>query len=329
MFRSLTFYFLLILSTFGISISYADDCCCDYVTFELGAGWRRDNLDWKVSNMKGGYHKSTDVDSHICFDDIDIYNLKGKLRFLGAHYYVRLAASYGISYKGRAKEHFEIDNPCLFCYDVYSIHTNNHIKRQSEFYDFNIAVGYPFLLCGCKLSIIPLIGFAYDRQRLKVRQKHDNSSSSFSVDCCSNEFCSTPCSDPFSSSSDSEIASTLGIKSHHDSANYRFSWYGPLAGVDIVYSLDNCWTLYTEFQGHFLNQVHRKRSSHTGIGFVDRYHHSGSAYGFDGTFGSCFIICEDWYCAIDVDYKWWKGDSKHDKLDWDSIGVNVSLGCMF
>jgi len=331
MFRSFFFYSFLFLSTLNGATSFAAGCgnCSDYQTFEIGVGWRRDNLDWRVKDMEGDYSE-THADSHIRFDDIDMYTLKGKLKFFGAHYYVRLAGTYAISDKGRAKENFSIENPCLFCYDTISVDTNNHIKRKSEFYDFDLAVGYPFLCLDCKLSIIPLVGFSYHRQSINVRQKSDYSSDSFSVSSCSNAFCSTPSSDPFSSaSSSSDIASVLGIKTHHDSANYRFSWYGPLAGVDLIYSLDNCWTLYAEFEGHFLSHVHRKRKSHTGVGFVDDYHHSGWAYGFDGSFGTCFTICEDWYCNIDFDYKWWKSDSKHDKLQWDSIGANVSLGYMF
>ncbi len=332
MFRTLIFYSLLISSTFTAALVSADSWtnnCYDYQTLEIGTGWRRDNLDWKVSNLRGGHSKETDVDSHIHLNDIDMYELKGRLKFLGSHYYVRLTGSYAISYKGRAKEQFDIDNSCLFSRDKYSIHTSNHIKRQSEFYDFNLAVGYPFLYLDCHLSVIPTIGYAYDRQRLKVNQKHDHSSSSFSLDSSSNVFCSDLSSNPFSSSDSSEIASKLGIENHHDSANYRFSWYGPFIGMDMIYTVDNCWTLYAEFQGHFLNQVHRKRRSHTGVTFVDNYHHSGSAYGFDGSFGTCFNVCEDWYCVINVDYKWWRGDSKHDKLEWDSIGINASLGYVF
>lgn len=325
------FYSLLLLSSLISSSSFADwgGRSNDYQTLEIGVGWRRDNLDWKVTDMEGGDSDYlTGVDSHIRFDDIDMYTISGKLRFLGCHYYVRLSGSYAHSYKGQAKEHFVIDNPCLFKCDTISIHTNNNIKRRSEFYDFNLAVGYPFLFCNCKLSLVPLIGYAYDRQRIRVSQEHD-SSSSFSIDSSYNVFCSNPSSDPFDSSSSSEIASALGIHNHHDSASYRFSWYGPFAGIDLLYNLDNCWTLYGEFQGHFLNQVHRKRKSNTGVHFVDHYHHTGSAYGFDGNVGTCFLLCDEWYCNIDVDYKWWKGDSKHDKLEWDSIGVNVSLGVMF
>ena len=301
----------------------------DYQTFDLSAGWRRDNLDWKVSDMKGGNNCTyAKAKSHLHFNDIELYSIKGKLRFLGARYYVRLTGTYSSSFKGKAKEQFKLYSPYAFCKDLYSFYSDQPIKKESEFYDFNLVVGYPLLFCNCNLSITPLIGFAYDRQNIRVKNGGSHSSSSFSLSS-SNEFCDSHSSDPFSSSSSSDVASKLGIKEGHHASGYRFSWYGPLAGFDFTYRLGSCWTFCGEFQGHFLNQVHRQSDAHSGISFVDHYHHSGSAYGFDGNLAASVALCEGWYSALEVDYKWNKAETKHDQLDWDSIGIHLALGFIF
>lgn len=334
MLKQLFFLFTSILGVISSNCVLASCCDDSYQTFEIGVGWRRDSLKWKVKDMESSHCSSMNANSRILFNDIDMYALNGKLRWIGQHYYIRLTGTYAISDKGRAKQHFNIEDSSLFYSDSLSVYTNNHVKRRSEFYDFELAVGYPLAYCDCRLSVVPLIGFSYDRQNIKVKEKHhhhsgSSSSSYFSVDS-SNPFNDCESSNPFSCSSSSEnIASELGLHNHRDSASYRFSWYGPLAGIDIAYALDECWTLFTELEGHFLSNVHRKRKSWTGVSFVDDYHHKGWAYGFDAVVGTSFIIQEDWFSTISVGYKWWKGDSKHDELQWKSVNVNISIGYIF
>lgn len=395
MLKSAAFYLALTLALMSSALTFADRCCywgdCCH-SFELGVGWRKDTLNWHVRDMESSYISHAKVDSHIRFNDIDMYTINGKLRWVGSYYYVRLYGMYGLSDKGRAKQHFNIEDRCVLSSDSVSVSTSNHIKRRSEFYDFDLGVGYPITFLDCRLAIIPVIGFSYDRQRINVREKHhssssscycfndqhrrrrdrrhhrrkefaanrndrqnrrdpnpdpnpnpnpdpnrnrrrssSSSSSSFSVDSSSNPFRdSSLSSNPFSSSSSSEnIASALGLSNDKESANYRFSWYGPYAGLDVAYALDSCWTLFTELEGHFLSNVHRKRKSWTGVDFVDEYHHKGWAYGFDGTLGTTFCFCGCWFSTINVDYKWWKGHSKKDSLHWTSVNVNVTIGLTF
>jgi hypothetical protein len=335
------FFFLplLLLATLSSGITEAG-CSCwsnedSCQSLEFAVGWRRDTLKWKVKDIESSYCSCMNADSTIRFNDIDMYTLSGKLRWVGRNYYIRLSGMYALSDKGRAKQHFNIEDSSLFYYDSVSVETNNHIKRRSEFYDFDLAIGYPLDFCCCRLIVIPIIGFSYDRQRINVREKHHHSSSSssssyFSVESSSNPFRSCESSNPLScSSSTKNIASELGLSNDKESANYRFSWYGPLAGLDIAYALDECWTLFTELEGHFLNNLHRKRKSWTGVSIVDDYHHKGWAYGYDALVGTTYMIQGNWYSTISAQYKWWKGHSKHDELHWKSVNVNISVGYIF
>lgn len=324
------------------SIAYAE---C-YQSLEFDVGWRRDYLDWDITDLRSSYFHGHS-DSHIKFKSIDSYTLTAKAKWYDASYYIRASAEYGLSATGKAREHFYINSPDLF-YPIFVDTHNNPVKRRSEVYDFNGAIGYPFSFCCCRLVVIPLIGFSYHRQHLRVKSP-DNylsccysdssgnpcdsscSSSSFSVKS-SNPFYYYESSNPFSSSSYEkyhDIPYELGLSNCHRTSRYLFTWYGFYLGADIAYTLDKCWTIYTELEGHFLDHCHRQRKSWTGVSSVDDYKHKSGAYGFNGIVGIYYNMTTCWYTDLLVEYKWWKSDSKDDDLHWDTVGVKLGVGYTF
>lgn len=356
MFKRLT---TLVTATFMFisSLCFADttacscfgDCCTNA---EIGIGWRRDNLHWKLDHLQEytSYFDAS-VNSHIEFEKIDMYTAYAKIKWIGEAYYIRLSAQYGTTEKGRAEENFKMSSDLLG--GTVHVHTNDPIKRRSEVYDFNGAVGYPFILDHYRLNVTPLIGFSFHRQHLRVKQE-EYSSHSFVVDShnpfgfdsyssyhsSSNRFSGSYSSsssilnpffipDPFSDESDPTIASALGLSPFHRTSTYRFTWYGFYAGVDIAYALDPCWTLFTELEWHFYDNCHRKRHSNTGVFFVDRYHQKHTAYGFNGTVGAVWLLGACWYATATVDFKYWISDDRHDSLKWKSVGTNLALGYIF
>lgn len=358
MFKSLMTFTTLIC--FVSSPLMADSC----PSIDVSVGWRRDSLDWKTSHLDSSY-VSGRAKSDILFKDINSYTLSGEARWVDSFYYIRFSGEYGFTDKGRAHERFRINSPYLY-YPI-EVHTNDPIKRRSEVYDFNGAVGYPFSFFCSRLALVPLIGFSFHRQHLRVKADRrccqsssscssssyssyydssssssccsrcssscnscssESSSSEFCV-CSSNPFISTPCSDPFSSESDPNIAHELGLCTHHRTSMYRFTWYGFYVGADLSYALDYGWTLFSELEFHFLDRCHRKRKSWTGVYFVDDYHKEGWAYGFNGVIGATYVICNCWYTTLGVDFRWWKSDDKHDDLTWKMVGAKIGLGYMF
>lgn len=357
MYKSL-FALILLLSTFTTSPGFAlfesvtsffsNDCFCSDCSctccqsLEIAAGWRRDNLDWKTTDMHSNYI-SANVDDHLIFKDINSYTISAQTKWVSSAYYVRLSGEYGWTDKGRAHEHFKIKSPYL--YGPVGVETSDPIKRRSEVYDFDGAVGYPLAFCNCRLSIIPLIGFSFHRQHLRVKtgehsdsydsygsygsyglRRRDSSdySSSFTISD-SNPLVGFPSSNPFSSASDPNIASELGLSNPHETNNYRFTWYGFYLGADMAYAADSCWTIFWDTEIHFLNNCHRKRESWTGVYFVDDYHEKGYAYGFNNFVGVNCHICSCWYGTMVVDFDWWKADSKHDTLHWKKVGAKIGL----
>jgi hypothetical protein len=307
----------LVASSFPIcqTVSACGDCCsrtCQ--AFDIEVGWRRDSLDWKTHHLHSSY-VSGHINDHILFKDINSYTISGQAKWVSSEYYIRLSAEYGTTDKGRAHEHFHIRSPYLF--HPISVETSSPIKRRSEVYDFDGAVGYPLAFFCCRLSVVPLIGFSFHRQHLRVKDEEESSyfssssyydysslssseffqyhsSSSFYVSS-SNPFAYFPSRssesgdpfrrDPFSSPKDPNIASELGLSNPHRTSVYRFTWYGFYLGADIAYAMDSCWTLFWNTEFHFLDNCHRKRKSWTGVYFVDDYHEKGFAYGFNNLVG--------------------------------------------
>jgi hypothetical protein len=340
------FSFLLVIFSFVSSLLLADSCCdftC-YRTADISVGWRRDNLDWKNKDF-GSY--SANAKSHIHFKKIDFYTLNAEISWLASSFYIRCSADYGLSDKGRADQKFKLDSP-LLQYPIH-VHTDNPVKRRSEVYDFDLAFGYPFTFCDCRLAIIPVIGFSFHRQHLRVKTNkhaHNYSSGSFSEYThgndfyssssyfdvlSSNPFASYQSSNPFasSSSSDQNIAYELGLHNSHHTNAYRFTWYGFYIGTDIGYEIDDCWSLFSELEFHFLNRCHQKCHTWTGVHFVDDYHNESWAYGFNGTFGVTYTFSSCWYTLLAVDFKCWKGSEHHDQLSWKTSSAKIGVGYGF
>ena len=337
---------LTLLTQFSFAVCCSDDCvqCID-----IGFGWRRDNLKWSVPCL----HESSGsaiASSNLHFNDIEMYTINGKAHWAASEYYIRLSGDYGSSFKGRAHQNFTITDSILN--GTLSTFVNNHVKDRSEFFDCTGAVGYPYMSCDLCLLIAPLIGYSFHRQRVRVKDAHHHSfGSDFSLSS-SNPFFSTsdlpiPSSagpsdlssgggldsnfffDPFYSSSPSNVAELIGFSPNNHTSNYRFTWYGPFIGVDIAYSLDSCWTLFSELEYHFWDKSHRKRKSLTAVDFVDHFHSERDAYGFNGTIGTTWDMGSCWYATIAVDFRWWKSNGHHDTLEWKSVDTNISLGYMF
>ncbi len=353
----------LFLSTLITSSAFGDSCCCvDLCTaLELGVGWRRDSLNWKVKDMESSYI-SAEADSRIHYKDVEFYVGYGKVKWVGSEFYIKLEGEYGQSQKGRAEEHFHIESSIL----SHSIHalTDNPIKRRSEVYDFDLAFGYPITFCHCRGYVVPMIGCCYHRQRLRVKDRHSSSSSSSSyfdssdfekyssewynngesIDSSffypssysssdfivspSNPFNSFQISDPFGSPSSDHvnIASVLGLSTDKRTDMERFTWYGPFLGLEVAYGLDPHWTLRAEGNFNFLNNCHRKRDSKTGVYFVDGYHRKGWAYGFDGLVSTTYMLDTCWFFTGTAQYKWWKAHSTHDELHWTSVELDIGIG---
>lgn len=297
-------------------ISSSIDCRgCGNQSLEIGGGWRRDNSTWKVRDLRGSSSGSVlgidNSNSRLEFEDVEMYTVNGRARFVSDAYYIRLEADYGWTDKGRAEEHLNVSDSLY----SYFASLNNAVKRRSEVYDFSAAFGYPIMPpCYRRLEFAPLVGFSFHRQQYRVKNElRPDQILPLELE----ELSRCPSSLSFNSCGD------LVYLSHH-----RFTWYGPFVGFDFAFALNCDWSLWAEMEYHY-GRCNRKRSSEVGVHALDHYHFTDYAHGFNGTIGTNILFCDDWFGGLYVDWKSWVSADHDDSLDWKSIGATATIGYIF
>lgn len=274
---------------------------------EFGIGYRSDDINWKVD---APFDIAERTFSHLNFRDIEIFAIEGKIKGVcGECVYYRLDGQYGWVLDGRVREsdQFSVGSPSPGEVTIVDVATHNDIKRDYVA-DFTVAFGYPLETCCCpNLQFVPTIGFAYDTQRLGAKNRQR-------------------VSDELTTSQIDAIGLDPGERSHH---NYRATWWGPFIGLDLAFSCQSCWNLYSEFEYHFGIRTRRERNSDTGFEFIDHYKRTKRASGFSLKIGSSYHMCCNWVLDGHLTYKRYTADDNKDRLTWRSIGIGVDIGYLF
>lgn len=310
------FKYATLFATAFTSLCYADS----QTTFEVGVGYRRDFMKWKAEEVAGAPVAAivgTELESVHRFKNMDIFTIDADVKIVDCWYYFRASADYGWICSGKDHARFEAEVPGV---GEFNAHINRKIKGNYVA-DLSAAIGYPFEWCCGDFVFAPLIGYSYHTQQLKVR--HHGSGILFPT----------------------EAGITFVRDADETEGKFRASWYGPFVGFDLAFHLDDCWSLYGEFEYHF-GQCKRKRDTNIGIASFDHFNRTKRAHGFNGTVGADYFFCCDWYAGLSVDMKYWR--SKHsgsdrvdssssdvvassisDTIDWSSVGVNLNIGYLF
>lgn len=272
---------------------------------QFGIGYRSDDIHAKGAT---GFEDLTF--SKLNFRDLEIFTIQGKVKGVcGDCVYYRVDGQYGWVLDGTVREsdQFIVGFPSDTQTTVVQAVTHNDIKRNYVA-DFNIGVGYPLENCWCPcLQFIPTIGFAYDTQRLRIKNHNT-------------------IADALSSTDAGDIPLTPGGDSH---SKYRATWWGPYVGFDLAFCHQDCWNLYGEFEYHFGTRCRRERNSDIGFEFFDSYERTKSAQGYSLKIGSTYAFCCNWYADANFTYKRFWGDNHDDRLTWRSIGIELDLGYVF
>lgn len=274
---------------------------------QFGIGYRSDDINWKV---KASDDIAKNTYSHLNFRDLEIFTLQAKLKGVcGDCVYYRIDGQYGWILDGTVREsdQFAVSYPTETQTTIVDVVTHNDVKRNYVA-DFNVGIGYPLQNCMCpELQIVPTLGFAYDTQRMRVKN-HDNV-----VDHLTS----------------SEISSIPLSPEGDRHSKYRTTWWGPYIGIDLAYSNCDCWNLYAELEYHFGTRARRERNSDTGYSFFDSYERTKRATGVSVKVGSTYAFACNWFADAYVTYKRFYADDHRDRLTWRTIGVAMDVGYVF
>lgn len=306
-------FYALLAATAALSSSSAE---ADNV-IQFGAGYRQDTITWNVeSNDIEVPYLSED---NLRFYDLDIFFLGARAKGnLGCSYY-RADVEYGWIFNGRQREKAE----WITAQDetvIDETHSNiqrttiesrvhNHCKKRYTL-DFNVGVGYPLHFCCNEFQFTPMVGFAYNTQRLRVKDDYKVGENLTS------------------GTQGQQTQVGLGTFSPGGHSSYRVSWWGPWIGFDAAYATCDCGTYYSELEFHFA-RVRRERDSHEGIN-LDHYQRTKTGYIFSWKVGAAFALCDCW--VLDASLKYvdgWSTRSCTDEVNWRSGQVRVDLGYRF
>lgn len=289
---------------------------CIQGSLQAGLGYRQDSIVWKVRDLEK-VNPSAATNTH--FKDLEIVLVGAKFRgLLIESVYTRASFDYGWIVDGNVREDLSVrqrhesvhfDNNGLLTEGCYNkAVTHNKEKSDSYVWDFNIAFGVPF---GCLFEgfqIAPLVGFSYDRQQIRVRNK----------ECVYSTF---ECNFPRIISCD-DLCETPRRKN-----SYKAAWWGPWIGFDFAYAM-GCWNIFGEFELHY-GRVERERNAIIGVQYLDRYSRTKTFWGTTTRLGANYMLNEKWYLEATLGYTHLTSSVHRDSLYFSSGTVRLDAGRKF
>lgn len=291
----------------------------DTTFVQFGVGYRQDSITLNIKE-RGAMNPHAKSNRH--FKDLEIVTIGTKLKstFGCSDAYVRGSFDYGFVVDGKVRDQLTIEDRCetrQFHHSGYAVEgeyvnttVHNNTRKNSYVWDVDVAVAYPILCGSDDFTVAPALGFALNRQHLKVRG-------------------STPLPDATHLDGESELSSSLSHCDHERrNSSYRASWWGPWVGVDFAYNSPDSWNLYGSFEFHF-GRARRLASSHTDRTYIDGYRHTKSFCGPLFRLGTAYILSENWYVDANVSYQRFYSNSVRDHISWASANLRLDVGYVF
>jgi hypothetical protein len=232
----------------------------------IGYTYRRDSLNWSI-----GLDEGPDILSELSWKDLYINQITGYgILATDEHLYLRWFADYGRIFHGTNQDSdFLNDNR----EDEFSRSISKADK--GEVFDLTLAFGRSFTFFCDRLRIVPLIGYSWSEQHLRMMDGE--------------QVLFTP-----------NPALTGPIDNLHSS--YKTRWYGPWLGADFSFFLKKCFTIFGTIELH--------STSYRGIGhwnlreeFIDDFHHKAHGQGVTAALGLKYQYNCHWNLSFLASYE--------------------------
>lgn len=255
--------------------------------FFLGAGFRKDNLDW---NIAGG---SVNILSELKWENLKIAQLSAAARLnIDADWSLRGKLAYGRINSGSNQDSdYDGNNRTL----EFS-RSNN--KGGGEVRDGSIGLGRTLRLLndadGNSLSVTPLVGLSIHQQNLTMTEG----------------FQTLPATGSFP-----------GLDSSYDA-----KWQGPWVGMDALLESGGDWSLTATGEYHWAdysaqaNWNLRPEFSHP-VSFV----HTANGQGIVLAAGATYLVSKDWRASFSVQAQQWSTGRGVDRTNFSDGSVGYSL----
>lgn len=287
----------------------------------LRSGFRQDELRWSIGG--GGL----DVLSELHWDDLEIFQMEGYGHYLwkrpGGAFDVagRVSAGYGWIVDG---ENRDSDYAGPGRSDEWSRSSN--AADQGEVVDLSLAAGLQFTLANRPLNITPLLGYSYHEQNLTLRN---------GVQVLSKQ----ELADQFFGAGE-VIVPALGPFPGLDST-YETQWYGPWAGVEVVFFPVERLSLAGRLELHLVDfRAEANWNLRSDMQHPKSFVQKATGYGLVGEVTGKYALDSRWGVELALAYGDWRAEDGSDRIYladgtvastrlhevcWTSLALNLGL----
>lgn len=258
------------------------------IDFEVDAevGYRQDSLNWTISN-------NDILLSTLKWEDLKM--VQYRLDLIGSicnTVYMRGYADYGHIYKGK---NTDTDYETTFAPDGgYILKDSIWCKSKQdagkgEVFDLSFALGYPYAFFDEQLRFVPLAGYSYHEQHLRL----------FNAEILID-------------TKDGMVGPVPNLHS-----NYRTQWQGPWVGFDVAYQWTCELKVFGSFEYHWA-YYHADANWNLREEEIEKFEHSShDAQGIISSLGVCYDFCDEWTAGLMANYQTWQARHGQEKIFWE------------
>lgn len=316
-------------------------------SLEIGVGYRRDNLKWKIrsdfnnscyynsgcnTGCDSGCSGNSDCEqiadnglrlqSDLNWKNLNIWLIDARGKYVTCdNVYLRGNADYGWITSGK-----NTDSDCIGDrYDSNFESSRSSSKAKGHVYDVRFALGYQFKLCDDSFAIAPVIGYSWHGKHLNDKNLRQNFYN-YEDDCVDSVYtCSRSSYDTcgYDSSSYSNCYSYGGTHS-----KYHARWNGPFIGFDFDYTFCCEWAFFGGYEFHWA-EYHAKADWGLRQDLCDGFRqHAKNFYGNILDLGIKWDFCDCYTLALRGEFQWWNATKGRDnsKIAGVSCG-DVGIDC--
>jgi len=289
---------------------------------EFGTSFRRDNLDWNIASDQTGL-TSPNIVSELTWRNLQAFQFEARSHVeTQNNLYVKLMFGYGwiVAGKNQDSDYGTNDRGSEWS-------RSNNSANRGEMMDVSLGVGYDFKLLGDSVSLIPLMGVAYDLQRLSIT----NGNQTLSGCAPSPPFPPATCGGP--------LGPFDGLGS-----SFRAEWLGPWNGLDFNFSKGRMrFGLGTEYHWNVTYHADANWNLRTDFMHPDSFDQTSTGQGYVVRGNVGYQWSERWTWIARAQWqKWWTGPGtvsfnsttgpstqRLNRVNWDSIGASLGAAYRF
>lgn len=279
----------------------------------VDAGYRMDQIDWSIAGTRAG--TAPNILSELTWDDLEIYQFRmhGSIDLVSDkagrfNPHMRGLIGYGFIQDGTVQDSDYLgDNRTL------EFSRSNNAADQGNVLDLSLGFGPKISLWEGRLTLIPLVGYSYHEQNLKLLDGYQT----------------IPAKGAFA-----------GLDSSYDT-----QWYGPWLGIEFEFIPSSRLLFRGLTEYHQVDYYAEANwNLRTAFAHPKSFEHYADGSGWINELGVDFLLNKNWSLALSGTYQIWETDPGHERLfladgstyatrlnqvNWESASLQLGLTYRF